>query len=151
MNICAPRVQLSVVNGHEEYVRTVTVPVNSDGTYDSKYLPGHAHRQRREAHLHARAEDRLKRLRLTDRKSCCRETIVAAAIFVICRQKRPYSASRSFAFPSKSDCSISFRIQTNAISLMTCLLHIVIIRIWPVYNIIHHILLFVLNCAIMNC
>lgn len=34
-------VQLSVVNKHEEYVKTITVPVNSDGTYEAKYLPGH--------------------------------------------------------------------------------------------------------------
>ena len=34
-------VQLSVVNKNEEYVKTVTVPVNSDGRFEAKYLPGH--------------------------------------------------------------------------------------------------------------
>ena len=33
-------VQLSVVNSKEEYVKSITVPVNSDGTFEAKYLPG---------------------------------------------------------------------------------------------------------------
>ena len=32
-------VRLSVVNGNEEYVRTVAVPVSGDGAYEAKYLP----------------------------------------------------------------------------------------------------------------
>ncbi len=33
-------VRLSVINSKGEYVRSIDVPVNDDGTYESKYLPG---------------------------------------------------------------------------------------------------------------